>query len=132
MQAAAAGGQDTVWDGTGDSSIEKLQEKVETFKAKGFQIQADYVTCDTEAAVARATARAAKTGRQVPEADIRKTHAKVSSIWPEAVKRGLFDRTTLYDTNAGGKPVRIASAKGTSLTIHDQAAYDRFLAKAGN
>ena len=131
MQAAADGGHDTVWDGTGDSSIEKLQEKVETFKAKGFQIQADYVTCDTDAAVARATARAAKTGRQVPEKDIRDTHAKVSKIWPEAVRRGLFDRSDLYDTNAGGKPVRIASAKGTSLTIHNQAAYDRFLAKAG-
>ena len=131
MGAAAAGGHDTVWDGTGDSSIEKLEQKVTAFKSKGFEIQADYVTCDTEAAVARATARAAKTGRQVPEKDIRDTHAKVSKIWPEAVKRGLFDRTTLYDTNAGGKPVRIASAKGTSLTIHDQAAYDRFLAKAG-
>jgi predicted ABC-type ATPase len=130
MAAAAAGGHDTVWDGTGDSSIEKLEQRVTTFKRAGFTIQADYVTCDTDAAVARATARAAKTGRQVPESDIRRTHAKVSAIWPEAVRRGLFDRSTLYDTNAGGRPVRIASAEGTKLTIHNQAAYDRFLAKA--
>lgn len=130
MAAAAAGGRDTVWDGTGDSSIEKLESKVTAFRQAGFRIQADYVTCDTEAAVARSNARAEKTGRKVPEGPIRETHAKVSAIWPEAVRRGLFDESTLYDTNAGGRPVKIASAKGTKLTVHNQAAYQRFLDKA--
>jgi hypothetical protein len=66
----------------------------------------------------------------VPEDAIRETHARVSQIWPEAVKRGLFDRSDLYDTNSGGKPVLIATARGTSLEIKDQSAYQRFLDKA--
>ena len=130
MSAAAGENKDVVWDGTGDSSIEKLEKQVKVFRDKGYKVQADYVTCDTDAAVSRAAARAEKTGRAVPEKDIRDTHAKVSQIWPEAVSRGLFDRSDLYDTNAGGKPVKIASARGKNLTIHQPEAYQRFLNKA--
>ncbi len=130
MASARSGSQDVVWDGTGDNSIEKLEAQVRPFRDAGYKVQADYVTCDTETAVKRSKDRGKKTGRDVPEDAIRQTHANVSQIWPEAVARGLFDQSDLYDTTAGGKPVKVASARGTSLTIHDQAAYDRFLAKA--
>jgi predicted ABC-type ATPase len=131
MAAARGNSQDVVWDGTGNHSIEKLESQVKPFRDAGYKVQADYVTCDTDQAVSRAVARAKKEGREVPEPEIRRTHASVSQIWPEAVRRGLFDQSDLYDTNAGGKPVRIASARGTKLTIHDEAAYQRFLDKAG-
>ena len=130
MRAAAKNGQDVVWDGTGDNSIEKLEKQVRALKDKGYKVQADYVTCDTETAVARSNARGKKTGRFVPEEAIRETHAKVSEIWPEAVARGLFDRSDLYDTSSGGKPVLVASARGTKIEIKDAAAYRRFLDKA--
>lgn len=135
MAAARGGGQDVVWDGTGDNSIEKLEKAVMPFREAGYKVQADYVTVDTETAVARALAAAKdpksdRYGRIVPEEHIRGIHASVSQIWPEAVRRGLFDRSDLYDTNTKGKAIKIASAVGSQLTIHDQAAYDRFLAKA--
>jgi predicted ABC-type ATPase len=130
LSAARENEQDVVWDGTGDNSIEKLESTVKPFKEAGYKIQADYVTVDTAIAVQRSNERGAKTGRYVPEKDIRETHAKVSKIWPEAVARGLFDRSDLYDTSAGGKPVKIASARGKSLEIHDSAGYQRFLDKA--
>ena len=132
MSSAAGGNKDTVWDGTGDSSMEKLEAKVNVFKEKGFKVKADYVTVDTDIAVSRSAARAKKTGRNVPPEVIRDTHAQVSSIYPKAVKRGLFDESTLWDTNAGGTPVRIASSKGKKLTVHNKALYDRFLRKAGS
>lgn len=130
MNTAARNGQDVVWDGTGDNSIDKLEKQIRVLKDRGYKVQADYVTCDTEVAVERSNARAAKTGRAVPPDAIRETHARVSEIWPEAVKRGLFDRSDLYDTNSGGKPVLIARARGTSLDVLDKAAYQRFLDKA--
>jgi predicted ABC-type ATPase len=130
MRAAANNRQDVVWDGTGDNSLSKLESQVRVFREAGFKVQADYVTCDTDTAVQRAKARGEKTGRHVPEEPIRETHARVSEIWPEAVARGLFDRSDLYDTTSGGKPVLIASARGTAIDIKDRAAYQRFLDKA--
>lgn len=130
LSAAATGKRDTVWDGTGDNSIEKLDVQVVKFRIAGHRVKADYVTCDTNAAFARATKRGEETGRVVPEKNLRETHRRVSEIFPEAVKRGLFDEANLWDTGAGGKPVLIVSVKGKVLTIHDQAAYDKFLAKA--
>lgn len=135
MAAARSGGNDVVWDGTGDNSIEKLESQVMPFRKAGYKVQADYVTVDTEGAIARAQKRAADPksdsyGRVVPEEHIRQIHSNVSQIWPEAVRRGLFDQSDLYDTNTEGKAIKIASAAGTKLTIHDKAAYDKFLAKA--
>jgi predicted ABC-type ATPase len=130
MRAAAKNGQDVVWDGTGDNSVDKLEKQIRVLKDRGYKVQADYVTCDTEVAVERSNARAAKTGRAVPPDAIRETHSRVSEIWPEAVSRGLFDRSDLYDTNSGGKPVLIARARGTSLEVLDKAAYQKFLDKA--
>lgn len=135
MAAARGGGRDVVWDGTGNNSIEKLEKQVNAFRDAGYKVQADYVTVDTEAAVKRAKAasedpKSDRYGRVVPEEHIRQIHAKVSEIWPEAVRRGLFDRSDLYDTNTKGKAIKIASAVGSQLTIHDKEAYDRFLAKA--
>lgn len=130
MRAAADNGQDVVWDGTGDNSIDKLESQVRVLKDRGYKVEADYVTCDTETAVERSNARGKKTGRFVPEEAVRETHARVSEIWPEAVARGLFDRSDLYDTTSGGKPVLVATARGTTLEVKDQAAYQRFLDKA--
>ena len=135
MRVAAQNGQDVVWDGTGDNSIAKLEEQVKVFREKGYKVQADYVTCDTEVAVKRSqdaanNPKSDRYGRNVPVDAIRETHARVSEIWPEAVARGLFDRSDLYDTTSGGKPVLIAVARGTSIEIKDRAAYQRFLDKA--
>ena len=135
MSVAAQNGQDVVWDGTGDNSVAKLEEQVKVFREKGYKVQADYVTCDTDVAVKRSqdaakNPKSDRYGRNVPVDAIRETHARVSEIWPEAVARGLFDRSDLYDTTSGGKPVLIAKARGTSIEIKDRAAYQRFLDKA--
>ena len=118
-------------DGTGDSSYSKMAGKVAAARANGAAlVEADYVTVDTDEAIRRATARAAQTGRVVPTAVITSIHAEVTSVFVQAADSGLFDTLRLWDNN-GAAPVLIATATKTGgLQILDQAAYDRFAAKA--
>ena len=120
-----------VVDGTGDSGYAKMAAKVEAAKTKGYKAVAHYVTVDTDEAVRRAMARAAKTGRMVPESVIRGTHREVSRIVPEAIKNGLFHELAVYDTesNEGEPPVKIAEAHGTQLTVHHPERWQKFLDK---
>jgi len=125
---AAENGLDAVYDSVGDSGVEKLAGKVKQMKAGGHRVVAHYVTVDTDEAVRRANSRGEKTGRFVPEAFIRSAHAQVSKILPEAIKQGLFDEVTLWDTNEG-TPRKVVTAKGSELTVHDDALWKSFLAK---
>lgn len=115
-------------DGTGDGSIEKLEEKVSKLRRNGHRIVASYVTLDTDTAVKRAMERGARSGRYVPETVVRGIHANVSRVFPQAVERGLFDEFSLYDTR-GDSPTLVASGQGKQMTIHRQDLYDQFLAK---
>jgi len=128
QKRASSGGYNTLLDGTGDSSIESLESKIVAMKDSGQRVVAHYVTVDTETAVKRSNARAEKTGRVVPEAVVRATHASVSRVLPEALQRGLFDEVTLWDTN-GSKAKAIMSARGSEVTIHDASAWNKFVAK---
>ena len=117
-------------DGTGDNSLSNLRKKVEMIKSGGQKVEAHYMTMDTELSVKIEKARAAKTGRKVPETFLRETHAKVSEIVPQAIKEGLFDEIHIWDNNIKGQPIRIASAEGKKLVIHDKERWNKFLAKA--
>lgn len=137
IDRTVAGHMNMLVDGAGDSGIEKLSANVARYKADGREIEAHYVTVDYETAYARMRERGDKTGRYIPAAHLKAVHADVSRTFPQAVERGLFDKFTLWDTNGskplgGGrfsKPLKVASGRGKEIVIHDQAAYDRFLAK---
>lgn len=115
-------------DGTGDASLEKLTGKVEAARAAGYTVHAQYVTADTDEALRRAKARAAKTGRVVPETVLRGTHASVSRVLEGAMDRKLFDSVKLYDNNGKGAKL-IATQGGGKTDILDGGAYRKFLAK---
>ncbi len=121
-------GYNTLLDGTGDSSIEKLRKKVNQARDAGSKVVANYMTVNTDEAVSRAMKRAEKTGRMVPEPVIRGTHKQVSVVVPKAIKEGLFDDFQLWDNNGSG-PVLVASAKGKKLDVANKAMWDAFLAK---
>jgi predicted ABC-type ATPase len=129
MKEAAAGGYNLMLDGTGDSSIEKLEKKVNAMKAGGAKVTAKYASLPTDMAVDLMMKRGAKTGRYVPESFLRATHAAVSRVFPEAMAKGLFDDAQLFDTTINGKPQLVASAKGKDVTIHDDTLWNTFLAK---
>jgi hypothetical protein len=117
-----------VLDGTGDGGYDTLAAKVQKMKDAGHRVEAHYVTVDTETAVERALERGRLTGRYIPETYLREVHANVSRILPKAMASGMFDECTLWDTN-GKAPVKAASCIGSKLIIHDQKAWDRFIAK---
>ena len=80
---------------------------------------------------ARPAARAEATGRAVPETVIRDTYKGISTVFPQVASR--FDSVNLFDNNGpqGQAPTLIGSkSPGGSFTVHDQAAYDRFLSYA--
>lgn len=126
---ASRGRYNVMLDGTGDNSIENLRSKVAMIRQGGQRVEAHYATCSTQDAVNRAMVRAEKTGRMVPESFIRGTHASVSRVLPQAMKEGLFDKVTLFDTTVKGSPRKIASAEEGRITIHDQGLWDAFVAK---
>jgi len=118
-------------DGTGDSDIAKMAGKVNDARKRGYMTEGKYVTVGTGEAVKRAKARAAATGRHVPETFIRETHAAVSDTYAKAAKMGLFDKTELWDNN-GPNPALVASKEpGGAFTVADDAAWRAFLAKSG-
>ncbi len=128
LRHATSNGFDAVLDSTGDSSYEKLAGKIAEMRAAGHRVVGHYVTVDTEVAVERANARAAKTGRFVPESVIRETHAAVSRVLPRAMEMNLFDEVTLWDNNLQ-EPRKVASASGGTMTIHDNLLWEAFVAK---
>ena len=117
-----------VLDGTGDNSVETLRTKVEAFKAAGLRVEAAYMTVDTDRALAWAKKRAEETGRHVDEKVLRLIHASVSRVLPEAVRQGFFDKVTLWDNNSG-VAVKVMTAEGSALTVHDPVLWQRFLDK---
>ena len=62
-------------------------------------------------------------------------HRAVSEVFPEAIKRGLFDEFTLWD-NENAKPakdgqpavlpVKVVSGHGTHMTVHDPELWQKF------
>lgn len=116
-------------DGTGDSDYDKLLHKVGEARMGGHKVVAHYVTVDTDEAVRRSNARAAKTGRMVPETTIRVTHQQVTNTFARAAANNIFDEATLHDNN-GTKPVLVGSKKpGGQWTVKNMNAWDRFLDK---
>jgi predicted ABC-type ATPase len=131
MAESVQSGRDTMLDGTGDSSIEKLRSKVSSARANssGERVIADYVTVDTEEAVRRAAARGRRTGRYVPEQVVRDTHSGISRIFPDILDENLFDDIKLWDTNFD-PPQLILRKKDGLLEIYNEDAYAKFLRKA--
>ncbi|HET6417258.1 MAG TPA: zeta toxin family protein [Polyangiales bacterium] len=119
-----------VLDGTGNGSTAGIFKKAGGMRERGYRVVADYVTVDTETALARNLARAAKTGRMVPASYVSGVHETISRILPDAIEGGAFDDFRLWDTNASG-PRLVANLEGGRLKIFDERLWLRFLQKAG-
>lgn len=119
---------DIIYDGTGDGEQASLARKIDVGRSNGYTVRGWYATIDVDEAIQRATERAARSGREVPEDTIRGTHAAVSDIFPFAAQ--TFDEIRLYDTTVRDKPVLIAEGSGGSLRVVQADAYEAFLRKA--
>ena len=118
-----------IYDGSGDGSYASLSEKIAGYRAKGQKVIGHYVTVDTDEAIRRMRLRGERTGRFVPETYLRETHKNISVTIPRAMTEGQFDEITLWDTN-GPELLRVATSnRGGTITIYDEAGWQRFLAK---
>jgi predicted ABC-type ATPase len=124
---------DVTLDGTGDSSPDKLRGKIDAAHAAGYRVEGHYMSKPTADAFEGAEARANDPnspdyGRHIPETYLRTTHAAVSRTVVEVAPS--FDALDIYDTSGGpGSLLHVASQTGGTMTILDQAAWDRFVAK---
>lgn len=121
--------QDIVLDGTGDSAVQKLADKVGVAQRDGYKVIGTYVTIPTQTAWDRSVKRAlGDTKRYVPESIVRTTHKEVSGTFRQAIEGQLFDSVTLWD-NSGSTPIRIGSGSKSEFNIEDSKLWTDFLAK---
>lgn len=126
---AARENYNTVLDGTGNGTIENLSKKVNALRANGQPVIGIYVTCDYDIALERSKVRFEQTGRIVPAAHFKATHVRISTVFPDIAKAGLYDSLSLYDTSSGSA-VLIGKGGKLGFDVIDDAAYARFLSKA--
>jgi len=132
QNAAVANKQDIVLDGTGDSSMEKLEKKIKQATSAGYGVQGVYFTIPTEEAWGRSKKRALNSSgrRFVPEYIVRDTHKQVSNTFKEAAVSKAFTRLILIDSTVmGGAKIIGQTDNSRNFVAADQAAYDEFLAK---
>jgi hypothetical protein len=116
-------------DGVGNGSVKGVIGKLAEAKAAGYKTEGVYVSSDTHTALVRAVVRGYEQKRYVNPAIVYHGHTNVSNMFNElATHPQGFDHMELWNTDAKS-PVKLASAEGGNLKIHDQAGYDHFLSK---
>lgn len=125
---ANAGGYHAIVDGTGDSAQGKFLAKIEAQQRIGRKVKVVMVDIPTNEAVKRAERRAKRTGRWVPEAEIRKIHKSVA-----ANHIAWRDRVDDWEVWANDrKPPRMVARRvaGGPIEVLDSARYQQALDKA--
>ena len=123
-QISQENGYNTLVDGTGDGSVEKMRKKIQQAKEAGNVVNGVYVFKPVEDAICSNFARE----RTVDPEEVVKTHKAISSILPEIAPD--FDNVKLYaNIKHGEPPVLIAEGGGgNGLKILNQELYNKFLA----
>mgnify|MGYP003147090854 CR=1 FL=1 len=121
-------------DGTGDNTYESLAGKVAQFRARGAtKVTGSYVSIPADEAMKRMKERAMKSGRWVPEHVLRGTHASVSRVVPQAIKRDLFDSFTLWDNSVDGEDAVVIAKwtkdRGLQINPLEKLKWKKFVDK---
>lgn len=112
-----------IYDGTGDGSTNSVQKKIDAARAKGYKVEAKYVSIDTEEAVVRNQARyekglaEGKNPRLVPADYVRSCHAQVTDISVKMADK--FDHIEIWDNNGarGQQKMIMTGGSGKGLTV---------------
>ena len=116
-------GYNTLVDGTGDGSVEKMRKKIKQAKEAGNIVNGVYVFKPVEDAICSNFGRE----RTVDPEEVVKTHKAISGILPEIAAD--FDNVKLYaNMKMGEPPVLIAEGGGgKGLKVLDEKLYKMFL-----
>ena len=132
-RAAVERNLNVVVDGTGDSGINSIRNKVKEARDNGYdRVVADYLYLEPEEGVRRAELRQKETFRKVPTDVIADTYGKIAKVFPEILENNLFDEIRVYDNNVerGEAPKLIFEAKDGELVSLNEDNYDSFLKSA--
>lgn len=122
MNLALSRKHHVIVDGVGNSGPGKFAGKIAQARDHGHATSVHYATVATDEALKRSEARAAKTGRHVPEGYLRSAHADVSRIFLDEIQHmpgvhvqafdtGMKRTTKLFEKSANGRG-RVVHAKG--------------------
>lgn len=129
MDKAGKEGYNSVLDGTGNTSMESLNRKIDKLTARGQKVDCYYVTCDIEEALRRAVHRWKKEKRFIPSDAVINTHKAVSQMFPEIIKHPKINNIYLYDSNSRPGKLIFQKVNGV-IKIFDTVAFNKFLDKA--
>jgi predicted ABC-type ATPase len=137
-------GLNVVRDGTGDSNPGKFAGQITDMKDAGYDVTVLYVNAKTAVALRRGKRRAKRTGRHVPDGEIRKQHKNVSARFLDGVRPlvedGAITQIRMYQTQGKAKLFAEGGAgphaKGTVgehsgvFHVRHEGLYAEFAAKA--
>lgn len=128
-QVATATRRNLIVDGVGDSAPGKFAGKIQAAVDAGYKTQVRYMHVSTDEALKRAIERFERTGRAVPEEELRSKHAEVSARYQEVLKLHGVHRVNLYD-NGGpkGSEPKLVSSRGSDgkLDVYDEEIQREF------
>jgi len=131
LSIALKRGLSIIYDSVGADDTGKFSEKVRAALTCGAVVRICYATVPVELAMEREQERFERTGRRVPEAELRKGHAAASRGLTTASQLAV-ERIEIYDTR-GDEPVLIAHGPGgdgpDGLQVVDPERYAEFLEK---
>jgi len=129
VKMAIARGYNVVLDGTA-SDEKKTTAQAKLAREAGYKVEAHYVQCPMETAMAANIKRYHESGRYVPEDILVDAHKAVSTNFEKLANKGIFDHVDLIQNDRVHPLKTIASASGGGkLQVHDQAAYKEFVDK---
>ena len=94
-------------------------------KERGYRTDVIGVTIPVEEALRRAKARAAHTGRKVPERIVVEAHVGSTNTFLKLIETGLADSLKLYD-NAGSSPILIYDSTDAKNPIKNLELFEQF------
>ena len=130
--AAVSNGRNIVLDGTGDSSVEKLDAKISEASSAGYKVKGVYFTVPTAVAISRANERSLNSAerRYVPNKVVSDTHRDVSKTFKNAIDGNSFSSVVLIDSTTRGAAKIIGQTDASGkFAVADQAQWEAFLAK---
>jgi predicted ABC-type ATPase len=123
--------QDVVLDTLGNGYFEKVRDRLNWFRSKGYRVVGNYTTRDLQESIKGVRERADFTGRRVPNWIVETVAGDIPGITWKALQDGLFDEFTLWDMDKMGSPVAIAKWENEALTIINKERYAKWRSGKG-
>lgn len=119
-----------ILDAVGDSEPGKFVSKLEQAHDAGYVVEVVYADVDAETAIQRAAGRSKRTGRVVPEDELRRLHREVSARFPEVERLEWLTSLRVFAMDEAGPRLIVERTHAGALSIYDDGRLRVFREKA--